>query len=536
MRRSVVLLLTCILLAGAWLRLDRLTEIPPSFYCDEVAVSYDAWSIATYGKDQWGETMPFAFRSFGDYKSPVDFYTSALFIKLFGYSDLMVRLPSAVMGIAGLLLLFFVARLLLQSEGLALLSVGLLAISPWHIQFSRQAWQTNYALDYFLLAMVAFLYAVQKNGGGQKRAWLLVLATALLGIDLYTYHAPKVFVPVFVLIALVIYRQWLWMHKRVTVVAAAVLLSAALLGVVVRPEMSGLVRYQGSSYTARQIQGTPLYRMTGVEALGRVNVFAEQYFSDFSLQFLFQSGDTNPRHSTQRVGETYWYDLLLLPVGLLALLRRRKPTDWLLVAWLFLSPLAGAVTTDPGHAGRALYALGSLQMVSAVGLGTVWQFARRKWKLAGGLVVAAGMSAAITASVLTWANAYFNIYPVEYSRDFEYGLMRAFTDYGSEFDKYDHIFVSDYDEYSVQAYMLALHYMKYDPEKFRASVQRDGRDPLQGIRFGKFVIGAFDPQNAPPGKSLIFASPREALEPEARRGQVRYKDGTMAFAVYEYSK
>jgi 4-amino-4-deoxy-L-arabinose transferase-like glycosyltransferase len=207
-KRSVFICLIVILLLGAWLRLDRLGEVPPSLYGDEASVGYDAWSIAVHGKDQWGNTMPIAFKSFGEYKNPIHIYATSLAIKRLGYTDFVVRLPSAITGIANLLLLFILARLILRNEWVALTSAGLLSISPWHIQFSRIAWETNFALGIFLLAMIAFFYGIR------GRSWLIVVALALFGIDLYTYNAAKVFVPLFLLLIGTIYHDILFEQFR----------------------------------------------------------------------------------------------------------------------------------------------------------------------------------------------------------------------------------------------------------------------------------------------------------------------------------
>jgi len=89
--------------------------------------------------------------------------------------------------------------------------------------------------------------------------------------------------------------------------------------------------------------------------------------------------------------------------------------------------------------------------------------------------------------------------------------------------------------------VLALHYLKYDPREFRSSVvlYPGWSGGLSAVsKFGKFEFGGFDPANPPDGRSLIFASLREAVElpADAQRGVVRNKDGSVAYIVLEYSK
>lgn len=52
-------------------------------------------------------------------------------------------------------------------------------------------------------------------------------------------------------------------------------------------------------------------------------VFLSNFLHHFSLQFLFLSGDSNPRHSTQLVGELSWVDLLAMLTCALFVVQRK---------------------------------------------------------------------------------------------------------------------------------------------------------------------------------------------------------------------
>jgi 4-amino-4-deoxy-L-arabinose transferase-like glycosyltransferase len=528
-RAPVIVALIGILVLGAWLRLDRLTEVPPSLYCDEAAVGYDAWSIATYGKDQWGNVMPLAFQSFGEYKYPVHIYATAVSVKILGYSDLAVRLPSALVGILNLVLLFLLARKLLGSKWLALASVGLMSISPHHVQFSRIAWETNFALVLFLLALLAFVHGIS------GRSWLLAVAGLLFGLDLYTYNAAKAFVPLFVILAVALYWKSLWSRRRAAAAGATMFVLALLLSVA-RPELSGMTRFQQVQLPEAAVSESVLFRSTGMLPLGQLEVVARQYLLHLSPRYLFESGDPIRRHSIQQVGETYWFDLIFLPIGLLALLRRRQASSFLLLGWFFLAPLPGAIVELAPHAGRAMYTIGGWHMVSAVGLAAVWRFAQQGRSTLARDAIAASLAMVVTASILTYTHAYFNAYPTEYAWEWQYSLMRVFTDYRDEFREFDHVYVQGHHD---QPYILALHYLRYDPEKFRSSVvlnEGERREISAVAQFDRFHFGGFDLGNPPAGRSLVFAPLSEGLENANRTGVVRDNDGSVALLVYEYSR
>ena len=191
MKKRTAIILAVILVLALFLRIYRLAEIPPSLSWDEASIGYDAWSVTLDGQDQWGRSLPFIFKSFGEFKYPFHIYATALSIKLLGLSDFAVRLPSVFMGVVNILLLFFLVKKITRSEMAAILSSVFLAISPWSIQFSRVNWETNFALFFFFLGLLFFVYRDQKP-------WFLITAFLFFGLDLYTYNAPKVFIPLFV--------------------------------------------------------------------------------------------------------------------------------------------------------------------------------------------------------------------------------------------------------------------------------------------------------------------------------------------------
>jgi len=97
------------------------------------------------------------FKSFGDYKPGLYVYLSIPFIAIFGLTQLAVRLPSILLGsITPLLLYFLIISINPKKKKLAILSAFLLAITPFHIHFSRAAWETNIFTFELVLASLLF--------------------------------------------------------------------------------------------------------------------------------------------------------------------------------------------------------------------------------------------------------------------------------------------------------------------------------------------------------------------------------------------
>src|SRR5258708_14650395 len=111
----------------------------PAFNADEASIGYDAYSLLQTGKDQHGNSWPIDFQSFNDYKPGLYVYIVLPFVKLLGLNEWAVRIPNAFIGVASVYVIYLLVKELFgkERESLALVSALFLAISPWHIHFSR---------------------------------------------------------------------------------------------------------------------------------------------------------------------------------------------------------------------------------------------------------------------------------------------------------------------------------------------------------------------------------------------------------------
>ena len=56
--RKILILFLLIVFIAAFLRLYKLDSIPPALNWDEIDGGYNAYTIANWGKDEWGESQP----------------------------------------------------------------------------------------------------------------------------------------------------------------------------------------------------------------------------------------------------------------------------------------------------------------------------------------------------------------------------------------------------------------------------------------------------------------------------------------------
>src|SRR3989344_1981334 len=175
-----ILLIISIISLAAVLRFYQLGGNPPSLDWDEVSLGYNAYSIITTGADEFSNTFPLlSIRSFNDYKPPMYVYALIPSLLLFGKTDFAIRFPSALAGTLTILFTYLLVRQLFTDRKLASISALLLSISPWHLQFSRIAFEANLALFFFVAGMFFLIKSFTKP-------WFLPISAATLGLATFS--------------------------------------------------------------------------------------------------------------------------------------------------------------------------------------------------------------------------------------------------------------------------------------------------------------------------------------------------------------
>lgn len=160
----------------------------PALNADEASIGYNTYSIIKTAHDEHGNFLPIHFQSFNDYKPGLIFYLVSPTIYLFGLKVWAVRLIPTFLSSLTVLALYTLVKRLFNDEKLALLSAFLLAINPWHIQFSRGAWEVSVAT--FLVVTAIYFYLAK-----QDRKINLFISIILAALALYTYHSARIFAP-----------------------------------------------------------------------------------------------------------------------------------------------------------------------------------------------------------------------------------------------------------------------------------------------------------------------------------------------------
>lgn len=494
MKRIYLIILTTILVLGAILRFYKLDQIPPSLNWDEVAAGYNAFTIANWGADEYGNKFPIVFKNFGDDKHPVHIYLTAITVGIFGLSDFSTRANSAAVGIMGVLAIYFLGKKLLKSEIVGLFSAFFLAVSPYHLHFSRGLWETNFALVFFIAGLAVFYY------GLDKKNWFLPLSFFLLGLSLFSYHSALVVVPpVVILVCLLNYRK-LVASKKLFIVSIFIMTAFGLL-ILREPRILGFARIKQTQFSKEAVQQTSLYQKTGNNLLGTAQVALKNYKKYFTYSYLFQTGDTGPRQSVKVIGEFYKIDLILGVIGILALFLMKKWQGLLVIfLWLLLSPIPGALSSFEASANRGIFMIGPVMLLSASGAEWLIKLVKRKELQIVASVLIIGFLAKELSGYL---NYYYKNYAKSEAIEWQYG-MKQIVDYVKRNPEYVEVYM---DKIRQQPYIFFLYYLKTPLPELLKTVKYDESESKSYntvLSFGKYQFGGWNIIESYPNYKILY--------------------------------
>ncbi|HSD98842.1 MAG TPA: glycosyltransferase family 39 protein [Patescibacteria group bacterium] len=491
---NILFLVVVLIVIAAGLRLWEVGQVPPSPDWDEAALGYNAYSLLHTGRDEYGQFLPVVLRSFDDYKPALYSYLIIPFLFLFGLSIQAVRMPSIFFGITTVVVVFLLAEHLFNNKKLSFLIALLLAISPWHIQFSRIGFESNVGLAFNIFGIFFFLK-------GLKKPYLLFLSVFSFCASIYVYQSEKVFSPLMLFMLIVIF------HKQLFQVSKKHLITAILLGILFILPMglylitnpNALARAKGVSVFSdnSQIASTTLrigVDMKNHDYLGYVvdnrrlvfvKDIAANYLSHYDLKWLFITGDVS-RHHAPFMGLLYFWELPFLIAGIYYFIFSKydKKTKLLILGWFLLAPLPASVTTGVPHAVRTLNFLPTWQIFIAFGLFGFYKFMEQKNKwLQYGFIACVSIAAIFNFAY--FVDQYFVQQNYYNSLDWQYGYEQAVSYVSSLGAK--EVVVTNQPPLD-QSYIFFLFYLKYDPFLYQSQT----KDVSGGFRedhvFGRYVF------------------------------------------------
>lgn len=481
MKNKKTIFLILIVLVAAFLRLYKLGSLPISLFGDEIDVGYQAWSLITTGKDYTGHTLPLYIQSLTEWRAPLLMYIVAPFMGIFGPSTMSVRLPVALLGVTNVLLVYFLSKNLYKSTKIALAAAFILAISPWHIHYSRAAFEVTLLLTLLLTATLLFIK--------RKHFWSLIP----FALTFYTYSTANVFTPLLFLSLYLVYRPKFNIKNDWLKVLPGFLLCLPIAYYVFAGPASG--RFGGISIFSDQktidtvivtrtepwVLGSNLEKYFHNKPILYLATFSKNYLTSFSSDFLFLNGDPNYRHSVGGgFGELPIFVAPLFVLGIIFLFQlRNKKESKLVLLWLIFSPIASSLTQGGGsHATRLFVVLPGIVITSAAGLiYLIDLFTSQKAKNI--LIVL------FTSISLLFTISYFHHYASHYkflsAKNWHYGYEQTFVSIQDKLDTQSNIFINNTYEPSLLRFLF---YTKFPPSKFQ--------DTFTGDKTETSLLSGFD--------------------------------------------
>ena len=521
----VVLVLGLNLIIRVW----GLEVSPTSINWDEASIGYNAYSILTTGKDEYGTYLPLSLRSFNDYKPALYAYLSIPFIKLMGLSQTSVRMVSVVAGTLSLIPLLLFINILLKKKWWSFLIWMFYCLDPLRLHFSRVSLETNLSMSFFSFG--AWYLLKDKLANGYTASKNMILATILLALSAYSYHSARLAAPLLMLFVLIDPFKYLLNKNKIDWKFLLNLKYILLFLILILPIFNDfgsqkiLTRFTQENifnkfypFTPRNmykydlntfLRVNPLYYLTGIIAGHTAAYFSP---ANYSINFYHWI-----KNSVMYVPEFnmlgFWNSILLVP-GIYILLKNFRNTNYRLVFyWVAAALMPSAITWNWFHTLRSANLIPAVEIISILPIIYLIKlnYSKKRLTVMFGLLVLFGwQSIFVINNELVYAN---------YENQGEYqpgGFKEGTPIISSLIDKYQKIII---DTPHAQGYIFFLFYQMMDPEIIQSIAKNRTYGMDNGnseIKFGKYEFRKIDwPKDRDLSNTILWmpaTTPQEAID------------------------
>ncbi len=393
------------------------------------------------------------------------------------------------------------------------------------------------------------------KGFKAKKYWLWSVLPFIVAV--YTYNAARVFVPLFLLTLFLIYRKEVLKNVRIFAISL-ILFSVSMIPLIAffvsgeataRLRLVSITDDSGFVLRINEIRGNtnlpePLPRLIHNKITHYAYVFTKNYLSHFSPDFLFINGAGHKQHHVQGIGELYAIQAPFILFGFYILFKKRNKWRWLVTSWLLLTFIPVSVTVDSiPNALRTILAVIPYEIVTALGLWEAYRLLEKRKLLL--IPIAAVTLITLGVQFKSYLYNYYNIYPVRYSRDWQYGYKQAVNYVKDHYGEYDLIvFSRAYGE----PHMFTLFYMNWDPAKYQNDPNLNRFEAFNWIwvlKFDKFYFPDLgdkgthfeDVVETNPGKKILFIGKKGDFPDKLQKLLiVNFLNGNPAFEIVEMNE
>lgn len=475
-----------------FVRFYKLSDFPVGFHIDEAIIGYTGYSLILTGKDT-NNTNSLYTEVFGDF-IPIGYHYLAIIpIKLFGLTEFSTRFPGAFLGALTAALVYLVSYSIFQNKKISIVSSLFFALSPWHIVLSRASSEAVASLFFIVAGFYLILQSIRK-----ENKTLLYLGTALLCISFFFYHAARLFVPLLYLATIFLFN-FFWKFKKHTYKVAfffsfliCAFISFLLIFVIAggnsrfsqvsifnHPEtklvMEEQIREDGVSHAPLL-----LTRAFHNKIFDYSSTFFSNYFDYFTANFLFLKGGYPIFFNVPHMGLVYGAELVFVILGIFLLAKNKNIFYKIPLIWLFLAPIAGALTVDDiPNIRRAIAMVPVLEIIAAYGVFSFVSYSLFK-KIKKPIIASLGILFLFSFSY--FLHQYFVHTGVHRTWYRNNGVKSMINAVKKSYNDYDKIIVT---KSTGGIYPLILFYMKMDPRIYQEAGSSKDREYTG---FAKFLF------------------------------------------------
>ena len=508
MKHKKRLIIVAIFVLALFLRFYKLGSVPVSLFGDELDVGYQAYSVLKTGSDYYGNFLPFHFHSLAEWRTPLYLYSTVPTVALFGISPLGVRLPAAIFGMLDLVAFYYLVKVIrmqflnIKSDYFEIFALFFMSISPWHIEYSRAAFEVTLMLLFLLAGLYFFIRGLKGNK-------YLYLAAACFGFMPWVYSTAKLFVPMIVVaLGMIFFKELfsVFKSKRKVAVTTGVIFVVISLPILYSIFLGGgaqrfdyISTFSDPTVETEVGASRDIDLYQGAESTSRIfhNKFvmwgatlSNNFFQSFSPEFLFVKGDLNLRHSINFVGEFYKIEAVTMLLGVIGFftLKKKSKLQLLFAVWLIAGVIPAAITRDGGnHATRLILILPPLMFLVTYGFYRLMSI-KNKFISKGAVVSYFFVLAVLFGH---YEHQYWIHNPLNSERWWHYGWQEAVATVKAEESNYDKIVISTADE---PPWIFFAAWYEYPPKEWQANFPLDHKVELPGFGnvsyIGKFYFGS----------------------------------------------
>ena len=300
-----------IIAIGALVRLIYINKIPLGLNQDEAFAAYEAFSLLNYGVDSAGNHFPTYFISWGSGMNVLQSYLAIPFMWIFGYSEWVFRMPSLICAIASLPVFWLILKRFCN-EKTALIGLGILTFSPWHIMLSRWGLESNLTPAFLIFGIYFLIKGITKNG-------YFIFSAIFFGISLYAYSINWITVPLILIVfGIYILKIAPKIKIRFIIISCFILLIFALPHILFLLINANIIPEITTSFIS-----IPKMIFLRSNELSILNIFNPHSWINL-FRILFLQNDTIDNNALPYFGIFYHISTPFFIIGLIALIKQFK--------------------------------------------------------------------------------------------------------------------------------------------------------------------------------------------------------------------